>query len=165
MSSSINWRENAHDSTKLDKTEFSNYKNEMEKMIVALQGTVQTLQGTVQTLTKQTKQEILKLKKVTKPLRKSMRLEDKLLAQQDELIKNNKFEKGKILEMGFAERFKKKYPDRDTTKWKKYVKFTSGGVTNWCNPRLSASSPFFKNPKATPRHIRLFIQRIYNTRK
>jgi predicted RNase H-like nuclease (RuvC/YqgF family) len=137
----------------------------LQGTVQTLQGEVQTLQGTVQTFTKQTIQEIVKLKKITKPLRKSTRLEDKLLAKQDELIKNNKFEKGKILEKGFAERLKKKYPDRDTTKWEKYVKFTSGGLKNICNPRLSTSSQFFKNPKATPRYIRLFIQRIYNTRK
>lgn len=188
MSSSINWRTANHDTTKLDITEFSNYKNNTDKTIVDLQETVQTLmqyretdQRIIQTLTRklnavskgrkidqkgiaENKQAIDKLNKITKPLRRSKRKEEELLAQQDKLFESGKFDKCKMDRKIYAPLFKKEYPHK-IAEWKKYVKFTKGGLNNLGFRRLSKSSPFFKNHKATPRYIRLFIQRIYNTQK
>jgi hypothetical protein len=192
MSSSRNWR-NAHDSTKLDKNEFSDYKNEMEKMMVDLQEKVHRFQcrmdaeneskrekqvlnelftRKLNALSKErkfdrkriseNKQAIDKLNKITKPLRRSKRKEEELLAQQDKLFKSGKFDKCKMDRKIYAPLFKKEHPD-NIAEWDKYILFTKGGIHNSWFRRLSASSSFFKNHKATPRYIRLFIQRIYNT--
>ena len=110
------------------------------------------------------KQAIDDLNKITKPLRRSKRKEEELLAQQDKLFESGKFDKCKMDRKIYDRRFKQEYPHK-IAEWKKHVKFTNGGLKNLGFRRLSASSPFFKNHKATPRHIRLFIQRIYNTRK
>lgn len=216
MSSSSDWWKNATAPTKLDKIEFSDYKDKNKKEMVYLQRTVKTFmqhretdQRTIQTLTRkvnalsneqkidqtriealesenqtltrkvnavskgrkidqkgiaENKQAIDKLNKITKPLRRSKRKEEELLAQQDKLFESGKFDKCKMDRKIYDQRFKQEYPHK-IAEWKKHVKFTNGGLKNLGFRRLSASSSFFKNHKATPRYIRLFIQRIYNTQK
>ena len=97
------------------------------------------------------------------PRRRSRRLQDAELAQQTKMLNDRTFDKRLIKRLDFKPDVLKKFVREGTyhnaTEWRQYVQFSKRkGI-------LSTSSALYKNPEQSPRDLRLYILRLYNTRK
>ena len=183
-SSQKSWRVPVgRDPTKVDKIEMDKLVkriDEQERRMDEKDGQIETLKGrmdekdgkierlerknkALEEVRKYDRNRIKNIEDSIEPRRRSKRLQDAGLAQQTKMLKDETFVKRLIKSLDFKPDVLKKFVREGTyhnaTEWPQYVTFTK------YKKYLSKSSVFYKNPEQSPRDLRLYILRLYNTRK
>ena len=177
-----NWR-NVHDPTKVDKIEMDKMVRKIERLereLLSGTGEIETLKGTIEDLRREIERSnrkteavvkgrkvdqnrLKKLEDLTKSLRRSERIQNNKLAKLVKMIEDETLDKSLIRRSDFTrtklKRFEREGTYHNATEWIKFVKFST------VKEYLSKSSAFYKNPEQSPRDLRLYIQRLYTTRK
>ena len=171
------------DPTKVDKIvmdKMAKRMDEQERRMDEKDGEIETLKGRIDTQDREMKRlerknkaleearkydrnRIKNIEDSIEPRRRSRRLQDAELAQQTKMLNDRTFDKRLIKRLDFKPDVLKKFVREGTyhnaTEWPQYVIFSKRkGI-------LSTSSALYKNPEQSPRELRLYILRLYNTRK
>ena len=175
-----NWRK-VHDPTKADKIEMDRkietlkreLRSESGKIEETLKGIIEELRREIERSNRKTEavvkgrkveqSRLKKLEDLTESLRRSERIQNNKLAKLVKMIEDETFDKSRIRRSDFTltelKRFEREGTYHNATEWPKFLKFST--VKGY----LSKSSAFYKNPEQSPRDLRLYIHRLYNTRK